>query len=180
MTDLRESGEVSTGELLDNRYVLQERIGEGGMARVYRAEDTHLQRSVAVKVFREPTDGIDSVQRALSETTLLASLSHTHRNRRHQRDLHADGADRHLRQGPIVRLYPVIHRRPGVWGARHGRSWVVASANGASASALQVSRCVMIRCSARVLGITIVEVGGEAVVTAVLVVANGVVVVALS
>jgi tRNA A-37 threonylcarbamoyl transferase component Bud32 len=76
VTDLRESGEVSTGELLDDRYVLQERIGEGGMARVYRAEDTHLQRSVAVKVFREPTDGIDSVQRALSETTLLASLSH--------------------------------------------------------------------------------------------------------
>ena len=76
MTDLRESGEISTGEMLDNRYVLQERIGEGGMARVYRAEDTHLQRSVAVKVFREPTDGIDSVQRALSETTLLASLSH--------------------------------------------------------------------------------------------------------
>src|SRR5688500_1412485 len=68
VTDLRESGEVSTGELLDNRYVLQERIGEGGMARVYRADDTHLQRSVAVKVFREPTDGIDSVQRALSET----------------------------------------------------------------------------------------------------------------
>jgi tRNA A-37 threonylcarbamoyl transferase component Bud32 len=76
VTDLRESGEVSTGELLDHRYKLQERIGEGGMARVYRAEDIHLQRSVAVKVFREPTDGIDSVERALSETTLLASLSH--------------------------------------------------------------------------------------------------------
>ncbi|GAA5090314.1 hypothetical protein GCM10025760_15760 [Microbacterium yannicii] len=76
MTYLRASEELSTGEILDDRYVLHERIGEGGMARVYRAEDTHLQRSVAVKVFREPTDGIDSVQRALSETTLLASLSH--------------------------------------------------------------------------------------------------------
>ncbi|MFK4835642.1 protein kinase [Microbacterium sp. ZW T2_14] len=76
MTDLRASEELSTGEILDDRYVLHERIGEGGMARVYRAEDTHLQRSVAVKVFREPTDGIDSVERALSETTLLASLSH--------------------------------------------------------------------------------------------------------
>nr|WP_241741755.1 serine/threonine-protein kinase [Microbacterium yannicii] len=73
---MRASEELSTGEILDDRYVLHERIGEGGMARVYRAEDTHLQRSVAVKVFREPTDGIDSVQRALSETTLLASLSH--------------------------------------------------------------------------------------------------------
>ena len=76
MTDLRESAELSTGDILDDRYVLHERIGEGGMARVYRAEDSHLQRSVAVKVFREPTDGIDSVERALSETTLLASLSH--------------------------------------------------------------------------------------------------------
>ena len=76
MTDLLTSGELSTGELLDERYLLRERIGEGGMARVYRADDTHLQRSVAVKVFREPTDGIGSVERALSETTLLASLSH--------------------------------------------------------------------------------------------------------
>ncbi len=76
MTDLLVPGELSTGEMLDERYLLRERIGEGGMARVYRAEDTHLRRSVAVKVFREPTDGIDSVERALSETTLLASLSH--------------------------------------------------------------------------------------------------------
>jgi tRNA A-37 threonylcarbamoyl transferase component Bud32 len=76
VTDLLASGELSTGELLDERYLLRERIGEGGMARVYRADDTHLQRSVAVKVFREPTDGIGSVERALSETTLLASLSH--------------------------------------------------------------------------------------------------------
>ncbi|WP_374975144.1 serine/threonine-protein kinase [Microbacterium trichothecenolyticum] len=76
MTDLLASGELSTGELLDDRYLLRERIGEGGMARVYRADDLHLQRAVAVKVFREPTDAIGSVERALSETTLLASLSH--------------------------------------------------------------------------------------------------------
>jgi len=76
VTDLLASGELSTGELLDERYLLRERIGEGGMARVYRADDTHLRRSVAVKVFREPADGLDSVERALSETTLLASLSH--------------------------------------------------------------------------------------------------------
>ena len=76
MTDLLASGEIATGELLDGRYLLRERIGEGGMARVYRADDTHLQRPVAVKVFREPTDAIGSVERALSETTLLASLSH--------------------------------------------------------------------------------------------------------
>ncbi|WP_106816821.1 serine/threonine-protein kinase [Microbacterium timonense] len=76
MTDVRESDALSTGELLAGRYQLLERIGEGGMARVYRALDNHLQRTVAVKVFRDTTDGIGSVERALSETTLLASVSH--------------------------------------------------------------------------------------------------------
>lgn len=76
MTDLRASDALSTGEVLANRYELQERIGEGGMARVYRAYDLHLQRSVAVKVFRDTADGIGSVERALSETTLLASVTH--------------------------------------------------------------------------------------------------------
>ena len=76
MTDLRESAELSTGELLGDRYLLRERIGEGGMARVYRADDRHLQRTVAVKVFNGPAGSVGSVERALSETLLLASVSH--------------------------------------------------------------------------------------------------------
>ncbi|MDT0180297.1 serine/threonine-protein kinase [Microbacterium sp. ARD31] len=76
MTDLREVGDPLTGELLDGRYRLLERIGEGGMARVYRAEDTFLQRTTAVKVMRGHVDGLGSVERARSETTLLAGLNH--------------------------------------------------------------------------------------------------------
>ena len=76
MTELREAGEISTGELLDGRYRLDERIGEGGMARVYRAEDTILGRTVAVKVLRAPVDELGAIQRARSETALLASLNH--------------------------------------------------------------------------------------------------------
>lgn len=75
MTDLREAGELSTGELLDHRYVLRERIGEGGMARVYRADDQALGRPVAIKVLRD-ADVIGSYERARSETTLLAGLNH--------------------------------------------------------------------------------------------------------
>ena len=76
MVHVRERGDVSTGELLGGRYRLQERIGEGGMARVYRAEDEMLGRTVAVKMMRGPIDGLGAIERARSETRVLASLNH--------------------------------------------------------------------------------------------------------
>ncbi len=41
------------GRLLNNRYQLLERFGSGGMALIYRARDTLLDRYVAIKVLRE-------------------------------------------------------------------------------------------------------------------------------
>ena len=43
---------VSKGQRINDRYEIQKLIGEGGMANVYLAHDTILDRKVAVKVLR--------------------------------------------------------------------------------------------------------------------------------
>ncbi|WP_457100735.1 protein kinase domain-containing protein [Microbacterium sp. P5_E9] len=68
--------EAPTTALLGGRYQLGERIGEGGMAHVYRAEDLWLGRTVAVKLIRGDADAVDSPVRARTEMTVLASLDH--------------------------------------------------------------------------------------------------------
>ena len=64
-----------TQELLGGRYQLKECVGQGGMARVYRADDVLLGRTVAIKLLNEGTEGASS-ERARSEMTVLASLNH--------------------------------------------------------------------------------------------------------
>ncbi|MCM3778449.1 serine/threonine-protein kinase [Microbacterium hydrocarbonoxydans] len=65
-----------TEALLDGRYVLKERVGRGGMATVYRAEDTHLERTVAIKMIHEDDDASSSAERAHNEKALLAAVDH--------------------------------------------------------------------------------------------------------
>ncbi|WP_322412021.1 serine/threonine-protein kinase [Microbacterium invictum] len=62
--------------LLDDRYRLGALIGEGGMARVYRADDVLLGRTVAVKLLRPGVEGSASPERARAEVAALAALSH--------------------------------------------------------------------------------------------------------
>ncbi|HKT56619.1 MAG TPA: serine/threonine-protein kinase [Microbacterium sp.] len=71
-----QTSEEATAALLDGRYQLGERIGTGGMAEVYRAEDLLLGRTVAVKVMRGDSILLASADRARVESTALASLSH--------------------------------------------------------------------------------------------------------
>jgi serine/threonine-protein kinase len=62
---------------LNGRYVLLEKLGEGGVALVYRAQDTLLDRTVAIKILRPQLTG-DPVflNRFRGEAQAAARLSH--------------------------------------------------------------------------------------------------------
>jgi eukaryotic-like serine/threonine-protein kinase len=65
------------GTVLGGRYRIQQRIGGGGMALVYRAEDLRLGIPVAVKVLRTQFGGDeDFIRRFRREAHAAASLSH--------------------------------------------------------------------------------------------------------
>ncbi len=66
-----------TGVTLGGRYEIAEKLGAGGMAVVYRAQDTLLQRPVTVKVLRsELATDENVVKRFRREAQAAASLSH--------------------------------------------------------------------------------------------------------
>jgi serine/threonine protein kinase len=61
------------------RYHILERIGTGGMARVYKGRDTNLDRSVAIKIMHEHLASQPSFQeRFQREAKFIASLNHPH------------------------------------------------------------------------------------------------------
>ncbi|MHB9132608.1 MAG: Stk1 family PASTA domain-containing Ser/Thr kinase [Armatimonadota bacterium] len=66
-----------TERILNDRYALESKVGEGGMAVTYRARDLLLNRTVAVKLMREQfTADAQFVERFRREAQALARLSH--------------------------------------------------------------------------------------------------------
>jgi serine/threonine-protein kinase len=65
------------GKVLDQRYLVRSRIAHGGMATVYLATDTRLDREVALKVMHaELARDTDFVNRFIDEAKSVARLSH--------------------------------------------------------------------------------------------------------
>src|SRR5579862_8202469 len=65
------------GELLADRYEVEELVGTGGMSSVYRAHDRLLDRKVALKVMHQQfVDDPEYVERFRREARSVASLSH--------------------------------------------------------------------------------------------------------
>lgn len=65
------------GHILDNRYKILEKVGTGGMASVYKAQDILLDRIVAVKILHSKYgNDHDFVVRFRQEAQAAAKLSH--------------------------------------------------------------------------------------------------------
>src|SRR5690349_6629213 len=65
------------GEVLADRYELEELVGTGGMSSVFRAHDRLLDRKVALKILHQQYSGDgEYVERFRREARAVASLSH--------------------------------------------------------------------------------------------------------
>lgn len=65
------------GKMLDNRYEILEKIGNGGMATVYKAKCHVLNRYVAIKILRDEfTTDSEFIKKFNSEAQAAASLTH--------------------------------------------------------------------------------------------------------
>ena len=68
---------ILEGKILGNRYEIIEKVGNGGMAGVYRAEDKVLKRNVAVKVLKDEfTTDEEFIKRFEIEAQSAARLTH--------------------------------------------------------------------------------------------------------
>lgn len=68
--------ELNSESTRAGRYLLGEIIGEGGMATVYRAEDTDLERTVALKAIRIDRTDKQLAERMMREAKIVARLEH--------------------------------------------------------------------------------------------------------
>jgi serine/threonine-protein kinase len=65
------------GEVIADRYELEELVGTGGMSSVYRARDRLLDRLVALKILHaRHAEDHDYVERFRREARMVARLSH--------------------------------------------------------------------------------------------------------
>src|SRR5262249_1524329 len=69
--------DASTGAVVDERYRLDRKIGSGGMADVWLADDTELDRKVAIKILHDRfAQDKEFVQRFQREAQSAAGLQH--------------------------------------------------------------------------------------------------------
>jgi serine/threonine protein kinase len=65
------------GEVLDGRYKITRKLGEGGMGEVFAAEHVHIEKKFAIKLLRpEIVSNAEAVQRFRQEARSASSIGH--------------------------------------------------------------------------------------------------------
>lgn len=68
---------IKAGDILDGRYEILDKIGQGGMSYVYKAKDTKLDRIVAIKMLREEcSEDEEFLRKFNNEARSAANLTH--------------------------------------------------------------------------------------------------------
>ncbi|MBF0715730.1 Stk1 family PASTA domain-containing Ser/Thr kinase [Gemelliphila palaticanis] len=64
------------GKIVCDRYKIIEHLGTGGMATVWLAEDSILNRKVAIKTFKIDSNDVDAIKRFNREASAVSTLAH--------------------------------------------------------------------------------------------------------
>jgi eukaryotic-like serine/threonine-protein kinase len=83
--------EMHTPDLSGTRYRALELLGHGGMGTVWLAQDSILQRPVALKVLAAESSSSDLAARLMQEAVVLARLEHPGIVPVHDAGMMADG-----------------------------------------------------------------------------------------
>lgn len=78
LPELSDTQKIKVGDVVANRYEFVEKLGEGGMGAVFKAEDMLLMRTVAVKVMAITSFGIgpDEIVRFQREARSASNINH--------------------------------------------------------------------------------------------------------
>lgn len=98
------------------QYVLEEKLGEGGMGEVYRASHSRLRRSTAIKLLPSARSSLEAVARFENEVQLTSELTHPNTIRIYDYGRTEDGtfyyAMEHLRGITLEQLVEVNGPQP--------------------------------------------------------------------